>query len=455
MLYFRGCNQIESCLFIKSQKMHFRNLLNWVHVKSSISEVVTLISHKLAKQFFSLASIQSINLLFPLFVIPYVSRILGPENLGLVNFATSFLTYFTLIINYGFDYSATREISVVREDKQKVDEVFNGIINSKLLLFFLSSSIYFIIILSSEKYAAHIILYYCSYLSIISSIFYSPWLFQGMQKLTVFTTVNLIFRILSIGVIFLLIHKASDYSLFQLINGVTVLLTAVATLIFAKLTFGITFKWIPIKNSIEKIKSNFLLFVSIVIVNFNTTSTIVLLGYLTSYEIVGYYTASMKVYSVVASLSLFPISQVLYPHLATKFKESSEEGLRTVKKIIPKILFLIALISIALIFSAKFIITVLYGEKFQSSIAILQTLAPLLVISTLVNILCYQVMLNLKMDKHFLKINAIGFVMNIIISLSLVPIFEAYGTCISLYMIELTIVFVSLLILRKNNFKIY
>jgi PST family polysaccharide transporter len=145
----------------------------------------------------------------------------------------------------------------------------------------------------------------------------------------------------------------------------------------------------------------------------------------------------------------------LYPHLATKFKESSEEGLRTVKKLIPKILFLIALISVALMFSAKFIITVLYGEKFQSSIAILQTLAPLLVISTLVNILCYQVMLNLKMDKHFLKINAIGFVMNIIISLSLVPIFEAYGTCISLYMIELTIVFVSLMILRKNNFKIY
>jgi len=115
----------------------------------------------------------------------------------------------------------------------------------------------------------------------------------------------------------------------------------------------------------------------------------------------------------------------------------------------------IAAISFCLILASKLIIHILYGDKFQSSVPILQTLAPLLVISTLVNILCYQVMLNLKMDKHFLKINAIGFIMNIVISMSLVPVFDAYGTCASLYMIELTIASVALIILRKNNYKIF
>jgi O-antigen/teichoic acid export membrane protein len=424
-------------------------------LKTSVSDIFNLITHKLAKQFFSLASIQSINLLFPLFVIPYVSRILGPENLGLVNFATSFLTYFTLIINYGFDYSATREISVVREDKDKVSDIFNEIVNGKILLFILSSVIYFVIILSSQKYSDHIFLYYCSYISLISSIFYSTWLFQGMQKLPLFTIVNLIFRIASILLIFLIVKNASDYSLFQLINGGTVLITAITTLILAWFKFGIRFKFIPVLKTIEKIKTNFLLFISIVIVNFNTTSTIVLLGYLTDYETVGYYTASMKVYSVIASLSLFPIAQVMYPHLATKFNESAAAGLSTVRKFIPRILLLFSIVSIGLIFSSKLIINILYGEKFESSILILQILAPLLIISTLVNILCYQVMLNLKMDKHFLGINAIGFVMNILMTILLVPRFKAYGTCISLYMIEFTIVVVSLIILRKNNYKVF
>ena len=435
--------------------MGLKTLINKYKSGLSSKGIIDLISHKLSKQFLSLAAIQSVNLLFPLFVIPYVSRVLGPENLGLVNFATSFLTYFTLIINYGFDYAATREISVVRENKEKVSAIFNEVINSKILLFTVSSLLYFVIILSSEKYSSHIFLYYVSYASVISAIFYSPWLFQGMQKLTVFTITNLIFRVASMGFIFLLIKEATDYNLYQLINGMTMFLTAVATLIYAHMKFKINFRWLPVRETLHKIKSNFLLFISIVIVNFNTTSTIVLLGYLTSYETVGYYTASMKVYSVIASLSLFPISQVLYPHLATKFKESTEIGLQTVKKIIPKILLAVAAVSGCLIIASRLIIDILYGDKFESSVAVLQTLAPLLVISTLVNILCYQVMLNLKMDKHFLKINSIGFVMNIIISMSLVPVFNAYGTCASLYMIELTIVIVSLIILRKNNYKVY
>jgi O-antigen/teichoic acid export membrane protein len=409
----------------------------------------------LVKQFMSLASIQVVNLFIPLLIIPYVSRILGPEKIGLINFATSFLTYFTLIVNYGFDLSATREISLHREDMNYVNEIVNTTLFCKALLFVLSSICYFAIVLLSKKYSSELNLYFVSYLLLISSVFYSAWLFQGLQKLQVFTFYNLVFRILSIGFIFFLVRTKNDYNIYQLISGLAAVLTAMVTLQIARKRYQLKYYTVSFNKIIYKIKSSFALFLSVVIVNFNTTSTIILLGFLTNYLIVGYYTAAMKVYSVVASLSLFPLNQVMYPHMAQEFKKSKENGIEFIRKIIPRILFVFSLVSVLLIICSKMIIQILYGDQFADSVNLLKILAPLLVLSTLVNIICYQVMLNLKMDRYFLGINAVGFLVNIVLSLMLVPVFKAYGTCCSLYLIEVTIILVSLAVLRRNKIKLF
>ncbi|HEX4371850.1 MAG TPA: oligosaccharide flippase family protein, partial [Puia sp.] len=207
--------------------------------------VVDVFKKSLVKQFFSLASIQLVNLFIPLLVIPYVSRILGPEKLGMVNFATSFLTYFTLIVNYGFDLSATREISINRDDKEYLNEIVNTTLYCKAILFVLSSIIYFAIILFSKKYSAELYLYLVSYLILISSVFYSAWLFQGLQKLSVFTFYNLLFRVISVALIFLMVHNRNDYTSYQFVNGLTALITAIVTLWVAKRKYHFRFFLMP------------------------------------------------------------------------------------------------------------------------------------------------------------------------------------------------------------------
>jgi polysaccharide transporter, PST family len=403
----------------------------------------------------SLASIQVANLFIPLLIIPYVSRILGPERLGLINFATSFLTYFTLIVNYGFDLSATREVSVNKDDSKYLNEIVNTTLCCKAVLFILSSIVYFIIILLSKTYSSELYLYLISYLLLISSIFYSSWLFQGLQKLSVFTFYNLLFRLLSLVFIFLLVRTKNDYTSYQLINGLTALMTAVITLWIARKKYHFRFALVAFQKVLEKIKIGFTLFLSVVIVNFNTTSTIILLGFLTNYLVVGYYTAAMKVYSVVASLSLFPLNQVMFPHMAQEFRKSKETGILFMRKLIPRILLLFCGISVLLIILSGPIVHILYGDQFLESVNLLKTLAPLLVVSTLVNIICYQIMLNLKMDRFFLRINAIGFIVNIALSFLLVPLFKAYGTCYSLYLIEIAIIIASVSILKTHGIKLF
>lgn len=52
----------------------------------------------------------------PLIMVPYLVRVLGPAGYGAVAFAQGFINYLMLFVGYGFDLSATRKISVMREN---------------------------------------------------------------------------------------------------------------------------------------------------------------------------------------------------------------------------------------------------------------------------------------------------------------------------------------------------
>ena len=83
------------------------------------------IKNKLLTNFFSLSILQALNIFLPLITFPYLIRVLKVENFGIVMFAQSFIYYFSVFVDYGFAYSATREISIHRKNKNKVTEIFS------------------------------------------------------------------------------------------------------------------------------------------------------------------------------------------------------------------------------------------------------------------------------------------------------------------------------------------
>ena len=76
----------------------------------------------------SLGVLQVANYLIPFLVLPVISRILGASLFGSVSYAQNIVTYLTLLINFGFEYSATRQISIARDDKAKTDAIFWSVI---------------------------------------------------------------------------------------------------------------------------------------------------------------------------------------------------------------------------------------------------------------------------------------------------------------------------------------
>jgi len=86
------------------------------------------------ENFFSLSSLQGVNYILPLIVLPYLIRVLGPEKIGLIAFAQSFVQYFVILTDYGFNLSATRQIALYRERKEQLHQIFTSVLAVKLIL---------------------------------------------------------------------------------------------------------------------------------------------------------------------------------------------------------------------------------------------------------------------------------------------------------------------------------
>jgi PST family polysaccharide transporter len=270
---------------------------------------------RLSKNIFSLSIIQFSNYLIPLIIFPYIIRVIGPEKYGLIAFAQAFIGYFSLIIDFGFNLSATKEIALNKDNKNELDKIFSNVIITKGLLFLLSFILFSIITICFDKFRKDWLIYYLVFTGLLGQLLSPTWFFQGIEKMKYITALDLISKSFFIFSIFIFVNKSSDYLIVPLLNSVSYIIAGIISITIILKIHKIKITIPSLKEILSQLKYGFHFFLSRLSVSAYTNSNLFILGLTNNNTIVGYYSIAEKIYMALKNLYT-PINDSLYPYMS-------------------------------------------------------------------------------------------------------------------------------------------
>src|SRR5690606_9156659 len=143
-----------------------------------------------------LSILQIAGYIFPLITIPYLSKTIGVEGFGKIAFASAVMVWFQTVSDWGFNYTATRDIARNKDSKEKVSEIFSNVFWARIILIIICFFILVALILIIPKFRDNTSILLVSYLLVPGYIMYPDWFFQAIEKMRYITIMNIISKII-------------------------------------------------------------------------------------------------------------------------------------------------------------------------------------------------------------------------------------------------------------------
>lgn len=323
---------------------------------------------KLLENFFSLSVLQGVTYILPLITVPYLVRVLGAERFGLIAFSQALIQYFMILTDYGFNLSATREVSLHRTDRVKLSEIFNSVMMVRFVLMAVSLAVLAAVVFSFGKFRQEWLLYFLTFGMVFGSVLFPIWFFQGVEEMRYITILNIVAKTLFTVAIFVFIRKSSDYIYVPLFNSLGFITAGALSLWIIFRRFQMPF-FVPSRSAaVAAFKDSTPFFLSRVSVSLYTSSNAFVLGLFTTNQIVGYYAAAEKIYNALQYLYQ-PINSVLYPYM------SKARNIILYRKIFFGANACNGLLSLLVLIFAERLCVVLFGSEMQASAGVLRIFA--------------------------------------------------------------------------------
>ena len=379
---------------------------------------------KIIENFSYLSILQILSLITPLITYPYLVKTLGEVIYGTVIFAQTVITYFNILVAFGFNIIGVRDISLHRENPKKLSEIISSItiIKTLFLLFSLLLISIYMFYTSKMDYS----LYYLSFWICFNEIFFPSWFFQGMEEMKYISFVSFGIRTLFIGMIFIFIKSPNDYLFFPLLNGIGTLLAGGFSIILLYKKYKIQLIRVPIKTLIEYIKSSYHLFISNISIQIYLNANKIIIGHFLGMREVTYYDLAEKITNM-GKTPQSMINQVLYP------KISLEKNKEFIQKVLKTTFIMNSFIYILVFLFTKPIIIYFGGN--EAILRILFLTVPIIGIS---NVLMILTLLPFGYNKDFTKIVSLSalFYLLIIFMLYMCNIISLYSLTITNVVVE-------------------
>lgn len=270
--------------------------------------------------FFSLSLINGVSYIIALFLIPYLLRVLGEERYGSYLIIYVIAQYLLLVGNYGFRFSVTRLVSVHRDDKEKVNAIFNATIWARVLLSAAASAVGLLIVYLLMD-GDDVVMYLFALGMVFGDILIPSWLFQGMEQMKYLTIVNVVSKLVFALLIFVFITSPSQYKYVLLLHSMGYIASGVLSMYLAKKQFGMRLGMTTFAEIRAQLKDGWHIFVSNIGMEVYRNSNVVLLGIFVGDAAAGIYGAVEKLIKAAQTI-INALPMAIYPYVSRLFYNS-------------------------------------------------------------------------------------------------------------------------------------
>lgn len=387
-------------------------------------------------------------IVFPLITFPYVSRVLMAVGNGKVAAATAVVTYFNMFASLGIPTYGIRACAKVRDDKEKLSKTAQEllIINSVTML--ITCVVFIVSVAAVPEFSAEKELYIINGIGMVLNMFAVTWLYNALEQYAYITVCNIVVKIVSLLLMFLLVKKPEDYIIY---GGITVLASS-ASYVF---NFLYALRFISLKKTGKyefriHMKPIFRFFAMTAAASVYTNLDVVMLKFMKGDVEVGYYNAAIKVKTILVSL-ITSLGTVLLPRLSYYVKKNEKELFyQMIGKAVNFVVIAGLPLSVYFMIFAEESILFLAGEGYHGSVLPMILLMPTVLLIGLSNITGIQVLTPQNMEQKVLNSILWGAVIDFALNLVLIPKFASSGAAFATLMAELAVLVVQCVYLKES-----
>ena len=378
---------------------------------------------------------QMTSVLLPVLTIPYVSRVLSADGIGINTVTYANTQYFILLGSLGISIYATKKIATIREKKDKLKKTFWEIFSIQFTGCILAYMVFALTLGQSHKYG---VFYMLQGFYILAAAVDISWYFLGIENFKNASLRSFFAKIISVILIFIFVKTRDDLWKYILINAGTMFV-------------GQLIMWFYVGKDMLKVKEIgklkiamhimpiLALFVPQIATQVYTVLDKTMIDLFKGAVEAGYYDQSQKIVRILLSV-VTSLGIVMLPRIANLF---SKDDLNEVKKSLRKAFVVISFLSIPITFgligiSDKFV-PILFGNEFLSVIPLTKISPVLVIIIGLGNVFGTQYLLAIGKNKEYTASVCIGALVNFCFNLLLIPRFAAMGAVIATVSAELSI----------------
>jgi O-antigen/teichoic acid export membrane protein len=404
---------------------------------------------KRTNDFFIYSFGQAINILSPLLITPYLIFICGIEKLGIIAMGQSLAYILIVLVDYSSYIIGVKEISINRNNKEKLEELFKTIYLSKLFLVIVVFLLVFSLTQIVPYFTKNALTILLSFAIIFGQFLNPTWFFHGVENFKWITIINILSKIIYILGVFAFIKSEEDfvYANFWLGFGVVISSVFGVAYILKKYKFSLSAASTSLVK--ELLVRDFSFCVSQLFFAIRNYSAVLIIGFFAGDYIAGQFKVIEQITNLFRTyLQMF--FKFSYSYVCFEIDKSLAQGIQLWKKF-NGYNFLLAIVLLLLVYLFSHYVLVFFkvDQQIFNQLENYLHIALLIPLFTAITLPLEQLIFGLNKNKIYIRLTISMAIFNIVGISFLMKFFGLYQVFILLILTEIILITIYLSILKK------